>query len=59
MYNFIIICFSELIESVWAAGFDEVGAAQLQSSLVGSRKWIGTSEVAVALAHLRVPYIIF
>jgi len=38
-----------LIEEAWASGFDEPGAAQLGGRLLGTRTWIGATEVAVLL----------
>ena len=38
-----------LIEEAWASGFDAPGAAQLRGRLLGTRTWIGATEVAVLL----------
>ena len=38
-----------LIEDAWSRGFDEVGAKQLGHKVIGTRKWIGTTEVASML----------
>ena len=38
-----------LIEEAWASGFDAPGAAQLGGRLLGTRTWIGATEVAVLL----------
>jgi hypothetical protein len=35
-----------LIEDAWGKGFDAVGAGQLQHKVLGTRKWIGATEVA-------------
>ncbi|CEP03276.1 C2H2-type domain-containing protein [Plasmodiophora brassicae] len=43
-----------LIEEAWAAGFDVDGAEQLQHRLVGTDKWIGTTEVVALLRSLGV-----
>jgi len=41
----------EVIELAWQAGFDSGGAAQLGYSVRGTRKWIGTSEIASVLSY--------
>lgn len=43
------------IERAWALGFDVAGAEQLGGSLVGSTKWIGTTECAALLRSFRIP----
>lgn len=42
------------IEDAWKAGFDPEGARQLKQ-LVGTRKWIGTSDVQVAFTSRGIP----
>lgn len=44
----------QMIESAWAAGFDPHGAAQLGRKLVGTRKWIGATEIATLLHFHRI-----
>ncbi|KAJ3233405.1 hypothetical protein HDU78_006478 [Chytriomyces hyalinus] len=34
-----------LVERAWKMGYDREGASQLRNVLVGTRKWIGTSEI--------------
>ena len=46
------------IEVAWAAGFDSVGAGQLEGSLQGSKKWIGTTEAAALFRYFGIPAII-
>ncbi|KAH8117230.1 peptidase family C78-domain-containing protein [Phellopilus nigrolimitatus] len=43
------------IEDAWDAGFDEEGAADLKHKLVGTKKWIGTAELYVALLARGIP----
>jgi hypothetical protein len=38
-----------LIEGAWGMGFDVEGASQLGHAVVSTKKWIGTTEVAVLL----------
>lgn len=42
------------IQNAWREGFDETGALQLGHSLVGTRKWIGGTEVATLLSYLKI-----
>jgi len=42
---------------VGGAGFDPQGAAQLGGRVVGTRKWIGATEVAVMLRWLGLRYV--
>lgn len=42
------------LEVAWGAGFDPEGAAQLQYNVVGSRRWIGTTEVAAMLRYFGI-----
>lgn len=44
------------IERAWREGFDQMGASQLGRRLLGTRKWIGATEVATFLQyhHIRV-----
>jgi len=44
----------QLIEYAWAAGFDEAGCRQLGGKLVGTRKWIGATEIYALLSFLSV-----
>ena len=37
------------VEAAWQAGFDRRGAQQLGHRLVGTRKWVGTTEAAALL----------
>lgn len=45
-----------LIEAGWKQGFDRVGRDQLGGTLLGTRKWIGTTEVIVLLSQFRIRY---
>eukprot|EP00051_Salpingoeca_urceolata_P008934 m.110082 g.110082 ORF g.110082 m.110082 type:complete len:552 (-) comp16017_c0_seq2:135-1790(-) len=42
-------CLQALLERAWKQGFDPIGAAQLGNRVVGTRKWIGTTEVCCVL----------
>ena len=42
----------QLIEYAWSAGFDEAGCRQLGGKLVGSRRWIGATEIYAVLSFL-------
>lgn len=42
------------IQKAWAEGFDEIGAQQLGHSLVGTKKWIGATEIATLLSYLKI-----
>jgi len=44
----------QLIEQAWAAGYDEAGCRQLAGKLVGTRKWIGATEIYAVLTFLGV-----
>jgi len=44
----------QLIEHAWSAGFDEAGSRQLGGRLVGTRKWIGATEIYALLSFLGV-----
>ena len=44
----------EIAEKAWSAGFDPEGFKHFKGKLVGSRRWIGTSEVYVMLTFLGV-----
>ncbi|TNY24223.1 peptidase family C78-domain-containing protein [Rhodotorula diobovata] len=44
----------EMIEKAWAAGFDPDGASHFGGKLINSRRWIGTTEVYVALTWLGI-----
>ncbi|VDM46160.1 unnamed protein product [Toxocara canis] len=44
----------EQIEMAWRSGFDPEGAAQLRHRLIGTRKWIGATEVAAFLQYRRI-----
>jgi len=46
----------QLIEKAWAAGFDEAGRQQLRGKVVGTRKWIGATEIYAVLSFLHVRY---
>ncbi|GAA5837453.1 hypothetical protein JCM3766R1_000447 [Sporobolomyces carnicolor] len=41
-----------IIESAWSQGFDPPGARHFHHKLVGSKRWIGTTEVFTALSFL-------
>lgn len=42
------------IERAWRIGFDPAGAAQADGELLGTRKWIGATEIATFLQYHRV-----
>lgn len=44
----------EIAEAAWKKGFDPEGRDHFKSRLVGSRRWIGTSEVYVMLTWLGI-----
>jgi hypothetical protein len=46
------------IEVAWRAGFDAVGAEQLDRNLQGGKKWIGTTEAAVLFRYFGIPAVI-
>jgi hypothetical protein len=35
----------------WRAGYDKTGAAQLSHRVVGTKKWVGTTECAALLRY--------
>lgn len=43
-----------LLEEAWRDGFDPQGAFQLRHKVLGTQKWIGTTEVYTILAYLGV-----
>ncbi|KAJ7445762.1 peptidase family C78-domain-containing protein [Mycena galericulata] len=45
---------SQWIEDAWGAGFDPEGAGELKN-LVGTKKWIGTSDLQVAFTSRGIP----
>lgn len=47
-----IPCIQGLIEKAWEMGFDPRGRIQLDGKLVGTRKWIGATEVFTLFASL-------
>ncbi|KAI5477864.1 zinc finger with UFM1-specific peptidase domain protein [Pseudohyphozyma bogoriensis] len=51
--------FQSIIEMAWKCGYDPPGAAHFKGRLRGSRKWIGTTEVYVALTFLGIRTKIF
>ncbi|KAI1318371.1 hypothetical protein EDD11_006709 [Mortierella claussenii] len=42
------------LEFAWANGFDPTGAAQLDHKVIGTRKWIGTTEAWSVLSSLGI-----
>ncbi|KAJ2822370.1 hypothetical protein FBU31_004615 [Coemansia sp. 'formosensis'] len=44
----------EILELAWRDGYDPLGAEQLDHRAMGTRKWIGTTEIYCILAHLGV-----
>lgn len=44
----------EMAEAAWAAGFDPEGRLHFNGKLVGSRRWIGTSEVYIMFTWLGI-----
>jgi hypothetical protein len=49
-----IITIQETLEYSWKCGFDPTGAAQLGYKVKGTKKWIGTAEVAVLLSFFKL-----
>ncbi|KAI0637117.1 peptidase family C78-domain-containing protein [Trametes polyzona] len=45
----------ELLEEAWRNGFDKEGAKQLDHRLVGTQKWIGTTDLYVAFTYRGIP----
>ncbi|KAI8898815.1 peptidase family C78-domain-containing protein [Globomyces pollinis-pini] len=45
-----------LLEESWNAGFDITGGMQLNFKVVGTNKWIGSTEVANVLHYLRIRF---
>ena len=43
-----------LLESAWQKGFDPAGCAQLQATVVGTRKWIGATDITAFLSSFHV-----
>ena len=43
------------IEEAWAAGFDPDGRRQLKGKVLGTRKWIGTSELYAMFSYKGIP----
>ena len=48
-----------LIEHAWNLGIDPIGAQQLNSKLIKTKKWIGTTEVASACKILGIHVLIY
>ncbi|GEM12023.1 zinc finger with UFM1-specific peptidase domain protein [Rhodotorula toruloides] len=48
----------ETIEQAWKEGYDADGAEHFGGRLIGSRKWIGTTEVYTALTYMGVNAVI-
>ncbi|CAB3977307.1 Hypothetical predicted protein [Paramuricea clavata] len=46
----------QLIEDAWRHGYDQQGAAQLDHKLTKTKKWIGATEIAVALKFIGLRY---
>ncbi|GAA5892188.1 hypothetical protein JCM8208_001469 [Rhodotorula glutinis] len=44
----------EIVEQAWAAGHDPEGARHFGGKLINSRRWIGTTEIYVALTWLGI-----
>ncbi|GAA5827064.1 hypothetical protein JCM10212_003358, partial [Sporobolomyces blumeae] len=44
----------DVIESAWRSGYDPPGRDYFNGKLVGSRRWIGTTEAYVALTFLGI-----
>ncbi|PIA15559.1 DUF1671-domain-containing protein [Coemansia reversa NRRL 1564] len=42
----------QMLELAWREGYDPEGAVQLRHRVVGTRKWIGATEVYCIMAHL-------
>ncbi|GAQ91644.1 HNH nuclease [Klebsormidium nitens] len=49
-----IACLQQWLEAAWNIGFDVEGADQLDWKIVGTSKWIGTTECAVILRSMGV-----
>ena len=46
--------FEELMEKAWSEGYDPAGAQHFRSRLVGTHRWIGTTELYTAFTYLGV-----
>ena len=44
----------QFIEKAWKSGFDVAGAEQLGGKLTGTRKWIGSTEIAALLRSFHI-----
>ncbi|TPX59986.1 hypothetical protein SpCBS45565_g07630 [Spizellomyces sp. 'palustris'] len=51
-----IATLQRMIESAWKAGFDQMGASHFSGRLVGSRKWIGATEIEATLLWMGIRY---
>ncbi|KND04835.1 hypothetical protein, variant 2 [Spizellomyces punctatus DAOM BR117] len=49
-----IATLQSMAESAWRAGFDQMGASHFSGRLVGSRKWIGATEIAATLLWMGI-----
>lgn len=43
------------IEEAWSAGYDREGCNQLRGKVLGTRKWIGTTDLYSMFSYLGVP----
>lgn len=43
------------IEEAWNAGYDKEGAAQLSGKVLGTRKWIGPTDLYAMFSFLGIP----
>lgn len=43
------------IEEAWNAGFDREGSVQLHGTILGTRKWIGPTDLYAMFSYLGVP----
>ncbi|BGP69350.1 hypothetical protein NBRC10513v2_002693 [Rhodotorula toruloides] len=49
-----IRAWQETVEEAWRQGYDPAGAEHFRGKLIGSRRWIGTTEVYTALTYMGV-----
>lgn len=43
------------IEEAWSAGFDAEGSGQFRGRILGTRKWIGPTDLYAMFSYLGVP----
>ncbi|KIY63936.1 DUF1671-domain-containing protein [Cylindrobasidium torrendii FP15055 ss-10] len=43
------------IEAAWVDGYDTSGAAHFKNAIIGTKKWIGVTDLWIAFAHRGIP----